>query len=80
MYNNSAFLFQIIKYNAILINIRFYDFIFIGGETMEEKYCQCCSMPMGDTDDLYGTNDDRCFSSFKTLEERLDNTYCYYFR
>ena len=43
---------------------------------MEEKYCQCCSMPMGDTDDLYGTNDD----GFKTLEERLDNTYCYYFR
>ena len=29
---------------------------------MEEKYCQCCSMPMGDTDDLYGTNDDGCFS------------------
>ena len=47
---------------------------------MEEKYCQCCSMPMGDTDDLYGTNDDGCFSSFKTLEERLDNTYYYYFR
>ena len=48
---------------------------------MEEKYCQCCCMPMGDTDDLYGsTNDDGCFSSFKTLEERLDNTYCYYFR
>ena len=47
---------------------------------MEEKYCQCCSMPMGDTDDLYGKNDDGCFSSFKTLEERLDNTYYYYFR
>lgn len=25
---------------------------------MEEKYCQCCCMPMGDTDDLYGTNED----------------------
>ena len=25
---------------------------------MEEKHCQCCCMPMGDTDDLYGTNED----------------------
>lgn len=25
---------------------------------MVEKYCQSCGMPMGDTDDLYGTNAD----------------------
>ncbi|MCC5910810.1 MAG: zinc ribbon domain-containing protein [Clostridiaceae bacterium] len=25
---------------------------------MEEKYCQSCAMPMGDTDAMYGTNSD----------------------
>ncbi|HEY9062216.1 MAG TPA: zinc ribbon domain-containing protein [Pseudobacteroides sp.] len=25
---------------------------------MEEKYCQCCAMPMGTTDEMYGTNTD----------------------
>ena len=25
---------------------------------MKENYCQCCGMPMGDTDELYGTNKD----------------------
>lgn len=25
---------------------------------MEGKVCQCCAMPMGDTDELYGTNAD----------------------
>ncbi len=25
---------------------------------MEEKYCQCCGMPMGTTDEMYGTNAD----------------------
>jgi len=25
---------------------------------MEEKYCQCCGMPMGATDEMYGTNAD----------------------
>ena len=25
---------------------------------MSEKYCQCCGMPLGDTDELYGTNAD----------------------
>ena len=25
---------------------------------MEEKYCQSCGMPMGDTAELYGTNED----------------------
>lgn len=25
---------------------------------MEEKYCQSCGMPMGETDELYGTNCD----------------------
>jgi len=22
---------------------------------MEEKYCQCCGMPMGETDEMYGS-------------------------
>lgn len=25
---------------------------------MAEKYCQSCAMPMGDTDEMYGTNSD----------------------
>lgn len=25
---------------------------------MNEKYCQCCGMPMGNTGELYGTNGD----------------------
>lgn len=25
---------------------------------MEEKYCQVCGMPMGETDELYGTEKD----------------------
>lgn len=25
---------------------------------MEEKYCQCCAMPMGNTDEMYGTEKD----------------------
>lgn len=25
---------------------------------MEEKYCQCCGMPMGSGEELYGTNAD----------------------
>ncbi len=25
---------------------------------MNQKFCQCCGMPMGDTDELYGTNGD----------------------
>ena len=25
---------------------------------MEERFCQCCGMPMGQTDELYGTNTD----------------------
>lgn len=25
---------------------------------MEDKYCQCCGMPMGDTNELYGTEQD----------------------
>ena len=24
----------------------------------ETKFCQCCAMPMGQTDELYGTNKD----------------------
>lgn len=29
---------------------------------MEEKYCQCCGMPMGKTDEMYGTEADGCKS------------------
>lgn len=25
---------------------------------MNQNFCQCCGMPMGDTDELYGTNAD----------------------
>ena len=25
---------------------------------MNQKFCQCCGMPMGETDELYGTNAD----------------------
>ena len=25
---------------------------------MNEKYCQCCGMPMGNTDEMYGNNED----------------------
>lgn len=25
---------------------------------MEERYCQSCGMPMGDTEEMYGTNGD----------------------
>ena len=25
---------------------------------MNQKFCQCCGMPMGDTNELYGTNAD----------------------
>ena len=25
---------------------------------MEERYCQSCAMPMGNTDEMYGTNAD----------------------
>ena len=25
---------------------------------MNQKFCQCCGMPMGETDELYGTNTD----------------------
>lgn len=25
---------------------------------MNEKYCECCGMPMGESDELYGTNAD----------------------
>lgn len=37
---------------------------------MEAKYCQSCGMPMGDTDEMYGTNQD------KTKSEDYC-TYCY---
>jgi len=30
----------------------------IGGMKMKVKFCQSCAMPMGDEDELYGTNGD----------------------
>ena len=48
----------------------------------EERYCQSCAMPMGDTDELYGSNadgsknNDYCHYCYKdgkfTSEETLD--------
>jgi hypothetical protein len=53
---------------------------------MEERYCQSCGMPMGATDDMYGTNadggksEDYCnccyadgaFTSNATMEEMIE--------
>ena len=53
---------------------------------MEEKYCQSCGMPMGATDEMYGTNSDGsknedyckyCFENGKftqdcTMEEMIE--------
>lgn len=53
---------------------------------MEERYCQSCGMPMGDTDEMYGTNldgsknEDYCkycydkgaFTSECTMDEMID--------
>lgn len=53
---------------------------------MNQKFCQCCGMPMGDTDELYGTNSDGskneeyckyCFENGKftfngTMEEMIE--------
>lgn len=53
---------------------------------MEVKYCQCCGMPLGQTDELYGTeadgskNEDYCkycyengaFTSDCTMDEMID--------
>ena len=53
---------------------------------MEDKYCQCCGMPMGDTNELYGTEQDGskskdyckycyengAFTSDCTMEEMID--------
>jgi hypothetical protein len=53
---------------------------------MEEQYCQSCGMPMGVTNDMYGTNsdgsknNDYCkycfdnggFTSSTTMEEMID--------
>ena len=30
----------------------------MNGMNLNQKFCQCCGMPMGDTDELYGTNAD----------------------
>ena len=37
---------------------------------MEEKYCQSCAMPMGNTNDMYGTEKDGTLSHDYC-------TYCY---
>lgn len=53
---------------------------------MEERYCQSCAMPMGNADELYGTNsdgsksEDYCkycfengtFTSNATMEEMIE--------
>lgn len=53
---------------------------------MNQRFCQCCGMPMGDTDELYGTNadgsknEDYCEYCFKngdftfkgTMEEEIE--------
>lgn len=53
---------------------------------MNQRFCQCCGMPMGDTDELYGTNADGsknedyckyCFENGKftfhgTMEEMIE--------
>lgn len=53
---------------------------------MNQKFCQCCGMPMGDTAEMYGTNadgsknEDYCSYCFKdgeftfqgTMEELID--------
>lgn len=53
---------------------------------MNQKFCQCCGLPMGDTDELYGTNADGskndeyckyCFENGKftfngTMEEMIE--------
>ncbi len=53
---------------------------------MEEKYCQSCGMPMGETDELYGTEQDGSkstdyckycyekgtFTSDVTMEEEIE--------
>lgn len=53
---------------------------------MEEKYCQSCGMPMGETDELYGTQQDGSkstdyckycyekgtFTSEVTMEEEIE--------
>lgn len=53
---------------------------------MEEKYCQCCAMPMGATNEMYGTNadgsknEDYCqycfadgeFTSNATMDEMIE--------
>ena len=57
-----------------------------GGFKVEEIYCQSCAMPMGDTDEIYGTNsdgsknEDYCkycyikgeFTSNRTMEEMIE--------
>ncbi len=35
---------------------------------MNDNFCQCCGMPMGNTDELYGTN----------LDGSKNNDYCKY--
>lgn len=38
---------------------------------MEERYCQCCGMPMGDTKELYGTEKDGSIARACKQEEKL---------
>ena len=57
------------------------------GMEMNQKFCQCCGMPMGNTDEQYGTNadgsknEDYCkycyadggFIKEQTLEEMIES-------
>jgi hypothetical protein len=59
---------------------------------MEQKYCQSCGMPMGDADEMYGTNqdgtknEDYCiycyadgkFTSEMTMDEMIEGCIQYY--
>lgn len=47
---------------------------------MKQNFCQCCGMPMGETDELYGTNadgsknEDYCNYCFKNGEFTFQGT------
>ena len=32
--------------------------LFLGGLKMNEKFCQCCGIPMGNSDEMYGSSAD----------------------
>ena len=38
---------------------------------MEQKYCQCCAMPMDNAGEMYGTNSEGFFPYTETLERQI---------